>query len=193
MTSATDIITYVGVPLAVLPILYTLLCAILTLHSIQRTLLRHGLFPATTTRHDGFTTRSSPMTSLIEVDLPRYTIAPLDRSDPGYWSLDTSTSGDRHALLRTDLTLSMVEEGRVQGFLKGGSWRTFHWKKLVVGRKLYRIQLEDELREPPAEIDFNDLAHFLMDWGAVPDSHGWNRLKQGGLWTPGGTILLKRV
>jgi hypothetical protein len=32
-----------------------------------------------------------------------------------------------------------------------------------VGRKLYRIQYADELREPPAEIDFSDLVHFLLD------------------------------
>jgi hypothetical protein len=196
MTSATDIITYVGIPLAVLgvsPILYTLLRAVLTLRSVRRTLLRHGHVPATNTSPDGFTTRSSPMTSLIEVDLPRYTIAPLDRGDPAYWKLGTSSfEGDRHALLRTESTLSMVDEGRVQGFLRGGSWRTFHWRKLVVGRKLYRIQWEDELREPPAEIDFSDLIHFLMDWGAVPDARGWETLRQGGLWTPGGTVLLRR-
>ncbi len=195
MTSATDIITYIGVPLAVLgvlPILYTLLRALLTLRSIRKPLLRLGHVPATNTRPDGFTTRSSPMTSLIEVDLPRYTIAALDRSDPAYWKLDSSSfAGDRHALLRFESTLSMVEEGRVQGFLRGGSWRTFHWKKLVVGRKLYRIQWEDELREPAAEIDFSDLVHFLMDWGAVPDAHGWEKLKLGGLWTPGGTVLLR--
>ena len=196
MTSATDIITYIGVPLAVigvLPILYTLLRALLTLRSIRQTLLRHGHVPASNTRPDGFTARSSPMTSLIEVDLPRYTIAPLDRGDPAYWKLDLSSfAGDRHALLRTDSTLSMIEEGRVQGFLRGGSWRTFHLKKLVVGRKLYRSQWEDELREPPAEMDFTDLVHFLMDWGALPDAHGWEKLKHGGLWTPGGTVLLRR-
>lgn len=184
MTSATDIITYVGVPLAVvgvLPILYTLIRALLTLRSIRNTLLRHGHVPTSSTRPDGFTTRSSPMTSLIEVDLPRYTIAPLDRSDPDYWRLDASSfAGDRHALLRAESTLSMVEEGRVQGFLRGGSWRTFHWKKLVVGRKLYRIQWEDELREPPAEIDFSDLVHFLMDWGAVPNAGGWEKFEAWG-------------
>ena len=81
----------------------------------------------------------------------------------------------------------MIEKGRVRGFLRGESWRTFHWKKLVVGRKLYRIQYADELREPPAEIDFSDLVHFLLDWGAVPDESGWGKLKSGGLWTPGGT------
>lgn len=197
MTNATDIITYIGVPLAVLgvlPILYTLLRAVLTARSIRKTLLRQGHLPATNTRPDGFTIRSSPMTSLIEVDLPRYTITPLERAEHSYWKLDESNfAGDRHALLRAESTLSMVEEGRVQGFLRGGSWRTFHWKKLVVGRKLYRIQWEDELREPPAEIDLADLVNFLMDWGAVPDPQGWEQLKLGGLWTPGGTVILKRA
>jgi hypothetical protein len=42
-------------------------------------------------------------------------------------------------VLRAESSLSMIEEGSVRGFLRGGSWRTFHWKKLVMGRKLYRI------------------------------------------------------
>jgi hypothetical protein len=66
----------------------------------------------------------------------------------------------------------MIKEGRVRGFLRGGSWRTFHLKKLVVGRKLYRIQYADELREPSTEIDFSDLVHFLFYRGAVPDESG---------------------
>jgi hypothetical protein len=61
----------------------------------------------------------------------------------------------------------MIEKGRVRGFLRGESRHTFHWKKLVVGRKLYRIQYVDELREPPAEIDFSDLVNFLLDWRGV--------------------------
>jgi hypothetical protein len=76
----------------------------------------------------------------------------------------------------------MIEKGRVRGFLRGESWRMFHWKKFVVGRKLYRIQYADE---PPAGIDFSDLVHFLLDWGAVPDESGWGKLKSGGLRTPG--------
>jgi hypothetical protein len=133
------------------------------------------------------------MTSLIEVELPRYTITSLDRSDEDYWKVNghPEREGEHHRLLaRPESTLSMVEEGRVQGFLRGGSWRAFHWRKLIVGRKLYRIQYEDELREPPAEIDFSELVHFLLDWGAVPDSKGWEKLKSGGLWTPAGTVLL---
>ena len=96
-------------------------------------------------------------------------------------------------LSRAESTLSMLESGLVNGFLRGGSWRTFHWRRLVVGRKMYRIQYEDELREPAAEMDLSDLVHFLMDWGAVPVWSGWEKLRVGGLWTPGGTVLLVRA
>jgi hypothetical protein len=131
------------------------------------------------------------MTSQVEVELPTFTIAPLERSSELCWKLDASSIEHGHgyalhrSVARTESSLSMIEEGRVRGFLRGGSWRTFHWKKLVMGRKLYRIQCADELREPPAEIDFSDLVHFLLDWGAVPDESGWEKLKSGGLWTPG--------
>ena len=200
MTSATDIITYIGVPLAVLgvlPILYTFVLAIFTRRRIRALLRQHGHKPLSTSRpHDGFTIRSSPMTSLIEVELPRYTVAPLERNHEEYWRT-TEEMGhgeeEHHRLLnRAESTLSMVEEGRVSGYLRGGSWRAFHWKKLLVGKKLYRIQYEDELREPPAEIDFSDLVHFLLDWGAVPDPMGWEKLRSNGLWTPAGTVLLKK-
>lgn len=200
MTSATDIITYIGVPLAVLgvlPILYTFILAILTQRRIRASLIHHGHKPVSNSRpNDGFTIRSSPMTSLIEVELPRYAIAPLDRNNDDYWK--TTSEGqeleaEHHRLLdRSESTLSMIEEGRVRGFLRGGSWRAFHWKKLIVGKKLYRIQYVDDLREPPAEVDFSELIHLLLDWGAVPDTMGWEKLKSGGLWTPTGTILLNK-
>jgi hypothetical protein len=138
------------------------------------------------------------MTGSIEVELPRYTIAPLERQQEEFWQTTDSHSGDdeHHRLLkhsdRAETTMSMVEEGRVAGYLRGGTWRAFNWKRLLVGRKLYRIQYEDELREPPAEISFEDLVTFLLDWGAVPDALGWEKLRSGGLWTPSGTVLLRQ-
>ena len=200
MASATDVITYIGVPLAVLgvlPILYTFVLAIFSRRRIRSLLIHHGHKPMRSTRkNDGFMIRSSPMTNLIEVELPRYTIAPLERQDERYWrTADDGYEGheEHHRLLdRSQTTLSMIEEGRVSGYLRGGSWRAFNWKKLIVGRRLYRIQYEDELREPPAEMDFADLVLFLLDWGAMPDSMGWEKLKTGGLWTPAGTVLLRR-
>ncbi|RMD39432.1 hypothetical protein DV735_g5695, partial [Chaetothyriales sp. CBS 134920] len=206
MVSATDIITYIGVPLAVLgvlPILYTFILSIFTRRRIRNLLIAHGHTPLSPRRRsdDGFSIRSSPMTSLVEVELPQYTIAPLERNHDEYWHTTTDELLDderphqphQALLVRAQSSLSAAaEEGRVASFLRGGSWRAFHWKRLTVGRKLYRIQYEDELREPAAEIDFYDLVHFLLDWGAVPDAMGWEKLRANGLWTPAGTVLLRK-
>jgi hypothetical protein len=138
-----------------------------------RSLLHHGHKPLTSTgpyrflslsnrgpsrRPDetGFVIRPSPITSQVEVELPTFTITPLEHSSELYWKLNTGSieHGHGHALhqsvARAESFLSMIEEGRIRGFLRGGSCRTFHWKKLVVRWKLYRIQYADELREPSA-------------------------------------------
>jgi hypothetical protein len=166
MASATDIITYIGIPLAVLgalPILYTFIRSILTLRSVRQTLASNAHTPTHTT------TRASLISSIIEVELPRCTITPLDRhNEELYWKLNPHPSR-----------------------LKGGSWTLFEWNKLVTGRRLYRLQYHDELREPQAEIEFEDLVAFLLDRGGVPDEKGWGLLRQSGLWTPAGTALLR--
>jgi hypothetical protein len=163
-TSPTDIITYIGIPLAVLgvlPILYSFVRAILVQRSIRYTLHRHGLL-------DSSITRGSLMEGIVEVELPRCTITPLDRDeDPEYWKLNSH-----------------------QVFLKGSSWSVFNWNTLVTGRQLVRCQYKDELRVPEADVDFEDLIAFLLDRGAVPDPKGWRLLKSIGLWTPTGTALL---
>lgn len=163
--SAPDVVTYIGIPLAVigvLPILYTSFRALWTQRSIRATLKRHGLF-------DSAVTRVSLMGGIVEVELPRCTISPLDREiDATYWKIN-------------DLQVS----------LKGGSWSIFHWNRLVTGKVLYRCQFKDELAIPQADIDFEDLIAFLLDRGAVPDPQGWHMLKTAGLWTPPGTALLR--
>ncbi|KAJ5175368.1 uncharacterized protein N7482_001245 [Penicillium canariense] len=163
-TSATDIITYIGVPLAVigvLPILYTSFRALWTQRLIRSTLNRHGLLDSLT--------RVSLIGGIVEVELPRCSITPLDReSDAKYWKLNAS-----HVPL------------------KGGSWSMFHWNRLVTGRVMYRCQFKDELTIPQADIDFEELVAFLLDRGAVPDPHGWHILKTVGLWTPPGTAMLR--
>jgi hypothetical protein len=61
------------------------------------------------------------MTSQVEVELPTFTIAPLERSSELYWKLDAGSieHGHGHALhqsvARAESSLSMIEEGRVQG------------------------------------------------------------------------------
>lgn len=80
MVSATDIITYIGVPLAVLgvmPIFYTLATSLYTRFKVQRTLHRSCIDAHVRTRL---------MTGAVDVDLPRYELKPLSRKCEEYWS-----------------------------------------------------------------------------------------------------------
>lgn len=74
--------------------------------------------------------------------------------------------------------------------MKGGTYTLFHWRTLITGSKLYRVQYADELEIPQAEINFSALISFLLDRGAVPDAQGLRMLSVSGLWTPAGTTLL---
>ncbi|KAF3226847.1 hypothetical protein TWF106_011258 [Orbilia oligospora] len=160
-TSASDIITYIGVPLAVLgvmPVLYTFLVAIITQHHIRRELRRNYLKAVT---------RTSLMSGTVEVEHPRYSIQPLQRDDIEYWKKSDERSG-----------------------IRGGSWTIFHWHKIVTGRVHYHLRLRERMVQPQAEIDFEKLVTFLLDRGAVPDAEGVRMLKTMGLQTPRMTRLL---
>ena len=161
MANASDIITYIGVPLAVigvLPIFYTFLNSYFTIRNITRCLQRNGLEAIT---------RGSLMSGVVEVSLPRFSITPLDRDDPDYWAPNPKPS-----------------------MLRGGTWTCFNWNTLITGTRLYRLQYSDDLQVPQAEIDFGELLGFLLDRGAVPDVKGLHFLKVSGLWTPTGTSLM---
>lgn len=161
MANASDIITYIGVPLAVigvLPIFYTFLNSYFTIRNITRCLQRNGLEAIT---------RGSLMSGVVEVSLPRFSITPLDRDDPDYWAPNPKPS-----------------------MLKGGTWTFFNWNTLITGTRLYRLQYSDDLQVPQADIDFGELLGFLLDRGAVPDVKGLHFLKVSGLWTPSGTSLM---
>lgn len=163
MANASDIITYVGVPLAVigvLPIFYTFLNSYLTIHNITRCLRRNWL-------DDGATTRGSLLSGVVEVTLPRVSITPLTREDPDYWAPNPRPS-----------------------LLRGATWTCFNWKALVTGSRLYRLQYSDDLRVPQAEVNLGELLDFLLDRGAVPDVKGLHMLRVSGLWTPTGTSLM---
>ena len=93
-----QIITYIGVPLAVLgvlPIIYNTISTLVTLANVRRA-LRHG-------RLAGIT-RGDVINHIIEVELPRYTLAPLHREHQikEYWGLCEHPS-----------------------HIKGGSWTIF--------------------------------------------------------------------
>jgi len=163
MVSGPDIITYIGVPLAVLgvlPIIYNTITTLATVAKVRR-ILRHG-------RLAGIT-RGDVINHVIEIELPRYTIAPLDRQQQckDYWRLCEHPSQ-----------------------IPGGSWTLFNWKRNVIGLKTQRIDYSDQLRQPQAEIGFKELISFLLDLGAVPDPVGFRMLRGSGLWVPRGTPLL---
>lgn len=162
--SATDIITYIGVPLAVLgvlPILYNTFATLVNASKIKRT-LRHSRLTALL--------RSDVVNRVIEIELPRYAVTPWDRFQHhgDYWSLARNPS-----------------------LIPGGTWTTFNWNMHAIGVKTQRVEYVDQLRQPQAEIAFDELVCYLLDLGAVPDPHGWRLLRSTGLWTPVGCALLK--
>jgi len=60
----------------------------------------------------------------------------------------------------------------------------------TIGLKTQRLGYPDQLRQPQAEINFEELVSFLLDLGAVPDPVGFRNLRNSGLWCPSGTPLL---
>ncbi|CAK7200776.1 hypothetical protein SEUCBS139899_003475 [Sporothrix eucalyptigena] len=162
--SATDIITYIGVPLAVLgvlPIMYNTFLTLVNASKIKR-MLRHSRLTALT--------RSDVVNRIIEIELPRYAVTPWDRFQhrQEYWQLSRNPSS-----------------------IPGGSWTTFNWKTNAIGFKTQRVEYADQLRQPQVDINFDELISYLLDLGAVPDPHGWRLLRSTGLWTPVGCALMK--
>ncbi|KAM7191591.1 hypothetical protein V8F33_008823 [Rhypophila sp. PSN 637] len=161
--SPTDIITYIGVPLAVLgvlPILYNTAATLAALSKIKR-MLKHSKLTALT--------RSDVVNRIIEVELPRYAVTPWDRfsNRSEYWTLSRHPSN-----------------------IPGGSWTTFNWRINVIGLSTQRVEYADQLRQPQVEVAFDELIAYLLDLGAVPDPHGWRLLRSTGLWTPVGCSLM---
>jgi len=162
-SSASDLITYIGVPLAVLgvlPILYNTAVTLAALSKIKR-MLRHSRLTALT--------RSDVVNRIIEVELPRYAVTPWDRFThrAEYWTLSRHPSA-----------------------IPGGSWTTFNWRTNTIGLKTQRVEYADQLRQPQVEVAFDELVCYLLDLGATPDPHGWRLLRGTGLWTPAGCALM---
>ncbi|KFY22291.1 hypothetical protein V493_06707 [Pseudogymnoascus sp. VKM F-4281 (FW-2241)] len=161
--SASDIITYIGVPLAVLgvaPILYNTVITLATLSKVRRLLRKSRLVGIT---------RGDVVNHVIECELARFSIAPLNRQydTEEYWNVYEHPS-----------------------LVRGGSWTIFNWKMHAVGIKTQRIEYADQLRQPQAEINFEDLLSYLLDLGAVPNAAGFQMLRTSGLWVPVGTPLM---
>ena len=161
MISATDVITYVGVPLAVLgvmPILYTFVSALYTGSYLRRVLYRNNLEAQV---------RARLMTGVVEVDLPVFQLEPLPRDETRYW---------------TKPVLPMS--------IEGASWSHFNWFKRETDRVCVRFQRSDKIVLPESKIDFEKLVVFLLDRGASPSSKGFYALRHRGQQIPVGTVLI---
>lgn len=175
MASPTDVITYVGVPLAVLgvlPILFTAFRALLLSYKVRR-IINRNLKGIGLQRY--IRSNTDLLSGQVDVKFDRVRLWPLQQSHKEY------------RLLRTD-----SERSR----LKGGSWTILNWS-LDVGdlaelpRKKYTLTPSDDLRQPAAWVDFTSLVWFLLDIGAIINRVGLEKLHTEEQRTVSGTVLLK--
>ena len=162
MGLATDIITYVGIPLAVLgvmPILYTFITALYTKSYIRRVLHRNNIHTQI---------RARLMTGIVEVDLPIFQLEPLPREEPRYWTQPV-------------LPLSV----------EGASWNHFNWFVREIDHICSRFHRSEKVVLPESKIDFEKLVVFLSDRGACPSLKGFNALINRGQQTNVGTVLME--
>lgn len=162
MVSATDVITYIGVPLAVLgvtPIFYTFALALYTRINIQRILRREGL---------EVPIRARLMTGVVEVDLPAYQLEPLPRWDDRYWS----------------------EAKKKSEAIGGTSWKQLHWFDRQTSSVIVRLQRSDKITLPEARVNFAQLIKYFQDRGAFPCLEGFHMLRDRGQQTTVGTKLM---
>lgn len=145
-----------------LPILYNTVVTLVAVSRIKRILRRARLTALT---------RGDVINRVIEIELPRYAVAPWDRFQDRaqYWRL---ARGGPSAI-------------------PGGSWTAFNWRANAIGLRTQRVEYADQLRQPQAEVAFDDLVCYLLDLGAAPDPHGWRLLRSTGLWTPVGCVLMR--
>ena len=161
MVSATDVITYIGVPLAVLgvsPIFYTFTLALYTRLKVQRILRQNGIVPRL---------RARLMTGVVEVDLPVLHLFPLHRQEQQYWVRSAS-----------------------EKTLDGASWSYMNFETTEMELFTCRMQRSDKITFPEAMISFGDLLYFLQDLGCYPDLDGFHKLRNRGQSIAGISLML---
>ncbi len=159
MASATDIVTYIGVPLAVLgvsPIFYTSIKAFSLYWKIRAAFKQNHI--------QEVEIHPRLLNGEIELRMQRKMIKPLGRLEPGYFDVSSKISK-----------------------LRGGSWTSLQWRETPLEVQTYTLSKIIDLRQPPADISFEKLVWFLMDRGAVPCEKGVSKLVNAGLWAPAGT------
>lgn len=163
MPSAEEIVTYIGVPLAVvglLPIAWNAAVTAIHWYKIKRTLKLSRL--AARLRVDGFN-------RIVEVQLPRYLIRPVQVDD---------RFGD------------LWEPPDLHSNIAGSTWRLLRWDMRKIGDQTQRTYPGDKITEPRAKVSFRDLIAYLYGLGALPVREGWSELQRKQLWTRRSCVLM---
>ncbi|MCJ1394088.1 hypothetical protein MMC18_006966 [Xylographa bjoerkii] len=180
--SATDVITYVGVPLAVLgvlPILWTAIKTLILSFRIRKELSQN----LSDIDISGIDLRSSVCTNTdilsgqVDVKYQHTRLWPLQSQHKQYSQLRPLVSRSR---------------------LRGGSWTILNWSitqadELDEAIRKYVLTPGDRLRQPAARVDFTALMRFLMDIGAVVYPAGLEKLKSEEQRVVSGTDLLRAL
>ncbi|MCJ1284890.1 hypothetical protein MMC26_004227 [Xylographa opegraphella] len=181
-TSATDVITYVGVPLAVLgvlPILWTAIKTLTLSFRIRKELSQNlsGIDLSGIDLRSSVFTNTDILSGQVDVKYQHTRLWPLQTQHKQYSQLRPLASRSR---------------------LRGGSWTILNWSitqadEVDEAVKKYVLMPGDRLRQPAARIDFPALVRFLMDIGAVVCPAGLEKLKAEEQRVVSGTDLLKAL
>lgn len=154
MPSASDLITYIGVPLTIislLPLAYNAIVTLIHLHRVKRQLKRSNI------KARRF--HSDILNRLVEIELPKYIIRPpQSRVNVG--------SGDADSLVQYGLSAT-------RSSISGGTWTFLNWELQENDTRTQRTQPGDALRQPQARVLFWDLITRLYELGGRPDEKGW--------------------
>ncbi|MCJ1320103.1 hypothetical protein MMC15_005440 [Xylographa vitiligo] len=175
--SATDVITYVGVPLAVLGVLPILWTAIKTLTLSFRIRKELSQNLSSIDLRSSVSTNTDILSGQVDVKYQHTRLWPLQSQHKQYSQLRPLDSRSK---------------------LRGGSWTILNWSitqadELDEAVKKYVLTPGDRLRQPAARVDFSALVRFLMDIGAVVYPTGLEKLKAEEQRVVSGTDLLRAL
>ena len=173
--SAPDVITYVGVPLAVLgvlPILWTALKTLLLSYQIRKELSKN-LDAIDLRKH--VATNTDILSGQVTVIYDRVRLRPIPTTHESYGRLIPVYSRSK---------------------LRGGSWTILRWDVDIsdwweAAPSKYTLTPSDHLRQPATRINFASLMSVLLDLDTVVYAEGVKKLNADESRTVPGTVLLK--
>lgn len=188
--TASDLITYIGVPLTLiglLPIAYNVVVTLIHQHKIKRVLRRNGMAAFARIHSDIFN-------RVVEVEFPKYFIqSPQDYSVTELEDRSIEPSGIPLMSLVPGPSRSREEplQHIKQSDIPGGSWSFLEWEQRQIRSKTQRTQPGDRLRQPQAQIRFWDLILRLyqLDGRVTVHGKGWHELYINPLWTRGHPLM----